>query len=150
MKNRMIVLLIMVFPFLTGFDYPDTNLSVTVWDVDVPVYNVDVTWGNMEFVYNEVINYEWNNNSFTYELAPSTYEWVSDSNYIKMENKSQFLVEFDLKYNTINSSISGSFDSSNFTLSNGESKLSKLYLEGSLSSGNTSFVKVGTIDLSIS
>lgn len=150
MKKKIIVLLLGVIPFLTGFTYPDTNLSVIVGNVDVPVYNVEVMWGSMEFVFNEIINYEWNHALFTYDVAIPTYMWVSNSNDIRLENKSMFLVEFDLKYNSINSTINGEFDFSNFTLGNGESKIAKLSLDGKLSSNNTNYVKVGTIDLNIS
>lgn len=150
MKKKMMILLLGVIPFLTGYTYYDTNLSVTVWDVDVPVYNVDVIWGNMEFVYNEVIDYNWNNISFTYDIANPTHMWVSNGNDIKIENKSPFLIEFNLKYNSIISSISGKFDIANFALNRDENKVSKLNLEGKLSSDNTNYVKVGTIDLTIS
>jgi len=150
MKKKIMVLLLGVIPFLTGYTYPDTNLSVTVWDVDVPVYDVEVTWGNMEFIFNEVINYNWNNELHTYELDSSTYKWVSKGNDINIENKSIFLIEIDLKYNSINSNINGNFDVPNFKLGRDENKVSKLYLDGRLSSENTSYIKVGTIDLTIS
>jgi len=150
MKKKIVVLLLGVIPFLSGYTYPDTNLSVTVGDVDLPIYDIEVTWGNMEFVYNEVISYKWNNNLYSYELVPPTYKWVSNSNDINIENKSIFLIDVVLKYNSINSSINGEFDIPNFVLGRDERKASKLCLEGNLSSDNTNYVKVGTIDLTIS
>lgn len=149
MKKKIIWILLGSIPFITGYTFDDTNISVTVWNVDVPVYDVNVSWGNMEFVYNKIINYEWNNTSFTYETNSPTYKWVSNSSDIKIENKSSFLIDVDLKYNSINSKINGNFDKPIFSLNKSESAVSKLNLNGKLSSDNTSFVKVGTIDLTI-
>ena len=149
MKKKIIYLLLGSIPLLTGYTHEDTNISVTVWNVDVPVYNVDVSWGNMEFVYNEIINYEWNKTTFTYELTSPTYKWISDSNDIKIENKSSFLVDVELKYNKINSKINGDFDKPKFSLNKNDSAISKLNLDGKLSSNNTNFIKIGTIDLNI-
>ena len=123
--------------------------TVKVGDVDVPIFNVETSWGKMQFTYNEQINYNWDSNTHTYELEESTFQWVGTDNYIDINNKSYDSIKVELSYDSINEKVSGSFDKSAATISKDESLRFTLTLDGELSNNSTEYVKVGTINLVI-
>ncbi|MBQ7136758.1 MAG: hypothetical protein IJO43_02120 [Bacilli bacterium] len=128
----------------------DEIITITVGDVDVPVYRVDTVWDSMEFTYNEQINYEWNNTNHTYDLSAPTYSWFSNSNSVNITNNSSSSINVSLNYNSIVSDVLGSFDISSADIGSGQSHISKLTLSGSLNDSNVNYTKVGFIDLVIS
>lgn len=149
--NKYKFLLVLIFiPFITGYTVRNEEVSVVVGDVEVPVYNVEVTWDSMKFIYTETVNYVWDEKNYTYELTDSTYKWNTASNKVKIINKSTSSVNVELKYIGEKEAILGSFDISKKTLAVNESILSKLSLNGELSSNNTDYIKTGTINLLIS
>lgn len=128
----------------------DEVITITVGDVDVPVYRVDTVWDSMEFTYNEQINYVWNNTNHTYDLSEPTYSWVSNSNSVNIINNSSTSINVSLNYNAIVSDVLGSFDVSSADIGSGQSHVSKLTLSGALDNHNVNYTKVGFIDLVIS
>lgn len=122
---------------------------VIVGEVEVQVYNVETTWGKMEFTYNEQINYEWNSNTNTYELTTSTYKWSGTDNFIEINNKSTKSIDIELNYNSINNDITGIFDKNKATIKADENMRFVLELDGELVNKETEFVKVGLINLLI-
>ena len=60
------------------FALSDYQATVRVGEVDAPIYEVETTWGKMQFTYNEQINYIWDSNKHTYELNESTYQWIGN------------------------------------------------------------------------
>ena len=150
MKKKFLILLLIFSQILMGHTIKDKDISVIVGTVETPVYNVEVTWGSMEFTYNETINYVWDNNTHSYELSTSTYKWNTSNNIIDIQNKSAFPVNINLKYTSINENIDGNFDISETTIESNRNVKSKLILDGELSPSNNSYIKVGTINLKIS
>ncbi len=151
MKSKMFVLICaLFFPIISIYALEDKVITVTVGEVDVPVYNVTVTWESMEFTYNEQINYIWDNVTHTYELKESTYYWDNRNNNINIINKSSYSIDVALKYNSVNEDVVGNFNKSNATIFSGGSMDFELILDGKLLSNNTNYVKVGTIELMIS
>ena len=145
------IVLILIFSFvLMGYTIEDKDVSVTVGEVETPVYNVEVTWGSMEFTYNETINYVWDSNTHSYELSTSTYKWNTSNNTIDIKNKATTPVKINLKYTSINENIDGNFDISETTIKCNENVKSKLILDGELSPSNNNYIKVGSIKLVIS
>ena len=82
----------------------ETGQSVTVGEVDVPVYSVDITWGNMTFDYkynNETGQYYWKTkeDSQEYDMTPghiliednSKYGSIRPSIYWQSEQKYDFV-----------------------------------------------------------
>ena len=149
-KKSLLFILILFSPFIMGHTVKDENISVTVGDVETPVYSVDITWDSMEFTYKETVNYLWNSTNHTYELSPSTYRWETSNNNISINNKSNIPVNVELKYLSEKDNIKGYFSISKAKLAINENIKSKLTLDGELSSDNTNYIKVGTININIS
>ena len=67
---KRIFLCLMLFSCLFINVYAETikedSAVVKVGDVETPVYEVEVTWGKMEFVYTEQINYVWDEDKHIY------------------------------------------------------------------------------------
>lgn len=131
------------------FALSDYQATVRVGEVDAPIYEVETTWGKMQFTYNEQINYIWDSNKHTYELNESTYQWIGNDNYIDINNKSYDSIDIELNYDSINEKISGEFDKNTATIKNNENMRFVLTLDGELSEKNTEYIKVGTINLTI-
>lgn len=131
------------------FALSDYQATVRVGEVDAPIYEVETTWGKMQFTYNEQINYIWDSNKHTYELNESTYQWIGNDNYIDINNKSYNSINIELNYDSINENISGEFDKNTATIKNNENMRFVLTLDGELSEKNTEYIKVGTINLTI-
>jgi len=151
MKNKILLLIVIfIFSIVNVYALDDEKISITVGDVDVPVYNVEVYWDSMEFSYNEQVNFVWNNETYTYELEESTYYWSNSNNSVDIFNKSSYSMNVELDYIVIDQDISGSFDIDKAKLTPGSQKNFKLNLNGELSTDDTDYIKVGTIELSIS
>jgi len=104
----------------------------------------------MEFTYTETVNYIWDIDNHIYEKGESTYKWNTSNNNIKINNKSKMPIDIELKYLRENSNIDGIFDIEKKTIQSNEEIISKLMLEGELSSKINNYIKIGTINLLIS
>ena len=149
--NKKILFLLPIFSiFIMGNTLKNEEISVIVGNVEAPVYNIEVKWDNMEFTYSETINYIWNQNTHIYELENSTYKWNSNGNNIKIQNNSSIPVNIELNYIGTNDNVSGTFNINNTNIEPGKIVTSRLTLTGALSSNNTTYVKVGSINLKVS
>ena len=150
MKNKILVLLslLILYPFATGY-LSEESQNVIVGNVETPVYNVEVSWDSMQFVYNEQINYEWDNNSHTYVLEESTYQWIVSNNNIKVENKSVVPINVRLNYISTRDNIDGNFNISSTTLNQGTSMNFELMLDGKMSNEDVNYTSIGTVNLLI-
>lgn len=128
----------------------EETATVTVGEVEVPVYNVETSWGKMEFTYNEQINYIWNNTLHVYEEGNSTYKWIGTDNYIDITNKSYKPIDVELSYSSLNDDVNGSFDKTKSIINKNENMRFTLTLDGKLSNNNVEYTRVGMINLSIS
>ena len=128
----------------------EENTSVIVGDVDVPVLNVDVAWGTMEFTLNDEINYIWMDDTKTYELAPHTYSWTANNNYIDVSNYSYKDIEVSLIYNSSYNNVGGYFNKERETIRKNNNMRFELNLSGTITNADNDIIKVGTIDLLIS
>jgi len=147
--KRILLIIILSFIFVNVYALNDENIDVTVGDVDVPIYQVDVSWDSMNFSYNEQINYIWNSSTHTYELAESTYYWSNSNNTVTISNKSLNSINVNVQYKVFDQNIDGEFDVSSAILNYNDIKKFTLNLKGQLSSSYTEYVKVGSIALSI-
>ena len=146
MKKIILIFICISFFFLGSvYALEDKVITVTVGEVDAPVYNVEVTWDSMEFTYNEQINYVWDNTTHTYDLKESTYYWSNPNNNVNIINKSSYEIKVKLNYKSINDDINGNFNASSANLAAKSSKNFKLMLDGELSPSNDNYIKVGTI-----
>jgi len=149
-KCKLLILLLIISFSIMGYTVEDKDISVMVDDIEVLSYNVEISWDSMEFTYTETVNYIWDIDNHIYEKGESTYKWNTSNNNIKINNKSKMPIDIELKYLRENSNIDGIFDIEKKTIQSNEEIISKLMLEGELSSKINNYIKIGTINLLIS
>lgn len=116
-------------------------------------YSVELEWGTMEFTYQEG---EWNADTLTY--APGEWQCATDSNRIKVKNKSNVSVEANMKhqidseYSTITASIKNDNTVINKSVIFPKSTEKDFYVElnGTLPNKQMNLTKIGTITVTIS
>lgn len=124
------------------------------------VYNVDISWGAMEFTYSVSGTKTWDPENHTYTTSTSA-SWAASGNEITVTNHSNTEIKADFTYakETGFDKVSGSFSNASFTLPSAEGKTTTdaaligttaLTLAGSLESDKTVMTKVGTITVTIS
>lgn len=130
-------------------------------NVDMPeVYSVDVTWGEMQFIYSADGEKTWNPGTHTYDINV-TYSWSANDNEITVTNNSNAAVKADFTYASKPgySTVTGALSSDSITLPSAEGKAltdaslvgkTALTLGGELADVETSFKNVGTVTVAIS
>lgn len=138
----------------------DVNAKYTE-NVDMPeVYSVDVTWGEMQFIYSADGEKTWNPDTHTYDINV-TYSWSANDNEITVTNHSNAAVKADFTYASKPAfqTVTGSLSSDSITLPSAEGKAltdaslvgkTELTLGGALADVETSFKNVGTVTVAIS
>ena len=120
------------------------NINVKLVDIELPVYDYDITWGDMNFIYTDVENYEFNSSTNEYDKVLSG-SWESSSNSIEILNNSSLSINVTLSYVSDENNITGGFSVNNFELSKDESKTVSLTLSGSLNNSYSSYTKIGSV-----
>ena len=124
------------------------------------VYNVDVSWGAMEFTYTVSGTKTWNPETHTYEVSTSG-AWTASGNEITVTNHSNTGIKADFTYAEATGfdTVTGSFTQNSFTLPSAEGKAisdaaligkTALTLGGTLSSDKTPLTRVGKVTVKIS
>ena len=153
MKKRILFVLVLVsylFLNVSAASIKEESADVIVGEVDSPIYDVEITWGKMEFIYTEQVNYVWDNDSHVYELGSSSYNWVNKDNYVDVNNKSFTKINVELEYVSLKNDINGVFNVSNKEITSNAKERFTLTLNGKLDSSNLDYTKVGSINLKIS
>ncbi len=154
MKYKILLLVTLLLLFssvkVNATTIKEENRNVTVGDIDVPTLAVDITWGAMEFTLNEETNYVWKDSTKTYELAPLTYSWTANNNYIDVTNNSYKDIEVSLVYNSSYSNVEGSFNKTRETILRNNNMRFELNLSGTITNAENNIIRVGSIDLLIS
>lgn len=127
-----------------------TSNTVIVGNVETPVYNIETIWGEMEFTYVEQINYIWNDETHEYTKGTNTNKWISEENYVDINNKSNQSINVEMSYTKTNSNITGTFDISKATIEPNSKERFTLVLGGKLENNNTEYQKIGFIYYKIS
>ena len=156
MKLKMLLLVFTLMILFSNIDVAsagniikEENKNVTVGDVELSVFEVNIIWGTMEFTLNEEMNYVWEDTTKTYELVSPTYSWIVSNNYIDITNNSHRNIKISLVYNSLYNNIQGSFNKARETIAVNNNTHFELNLSGSINTDNN-IVKVGTVDLLIS
>ena len=124
------------------------------------VYNVDVSWGAMEFTYTVSGTKTWNPETHTYEVSTSG-AWTASGNEIAVTNHSNTGIKADFTYAKATGfdTVTGTFSQSSLSLPTADGKavndatLTKknaLTLGGTLSSDKTALTRVGKVTVKIS
>ena len=122
-------------------------------------YNVEVTWGSLEYVYSSGITQKWNSNTLKFEMTDGTAAWscALGADQIKITNNSNTAITAALAYSQTDSSVSGSFDQSKINLGTAEgtaagagpSGTATLTLGGDLSDPAAARKAVGNVTVTI-
>lgn len=143
-----------------GTENIDINAKY-VDSLDVPtVYNVDVTWGAMEFTYSVSGTKIWNPSTHQYDVNAND-GWTVSGNEITVVNHSNTGIKAEFAYaqETGYEAITGSFSNASITLPTAEGKLlndsaltgkTTFTLSGALASDKTAPTKVGSVTIKIS
>lgn len=153
MKRKILFILVSFYSLFFVNVYASTvkeeSAVVKVGSVDALVYDVEITWGKMDFIYTEQINYVWNSENYVYEIGDSTYSWVNKDNYVDINNKSYHEINVNLEYINLKDGINGAFDVANKKILGKTSNRFSLILNGKLEAYGSNYVKVGSINLKI-
>lgn len=123
------------------------------------VYNVDMSWGAMEFTYAVGGTRDWNPETHEYK-DNTTAKWVENGNTVTVTNHSNASVETSFAFDAMDTydTVTGKFDNAKMTLPSAEGKAvdaaeltgtTKLTLSGTLESNVTALTKIGTITVTI-
>ncbi len=125
---------------------------------EVTVYQIDVSWGDMQFTYSETGASTWNPATHEYEEAAQG-SWSAQGNTITVINHSNAAVTAQLSFQAASGyeGISGSFSQSTLELAtavgtavaDAPSAVSELTLSGALAESVTDFSTIGQITVSI-
>ena len=114
--------MIMSFTVAAGAADPQTSGDVIVDienadDLD-SVYQVDITWDDLDFTYSfDGSRNVWNPDTHKYDTTDSTVGWDKTSANIKIDNHSNASVKFDLATDkATNNNVSVSITNNSFTL----------------------------------
>ena len=124
------------------------------------IYSVDVTWGSMDFTYNDASPGTWNPVTHQYDGAgTATWTCAADANKITVTNHSNTAVTAILSFaaGTGYSGISGSFSKSTIHLATAVGLLpesapadsSLLTLSGALASSVTTSTPIGSVTVTL-
>lgn len=129
--------------------------------VETPkIYDVDITWGAMEFTYTVSGTKTWNPENHQYTVSTEG-SWTATGNEITVTNHSNTSIRADFAYETETGfdAVTGSFSSASITLPSAEDKATDdaaltekaaLTLSGTLADDKTEATKVGKATVTIS
>lgn len=114
------------------------------------IYDVDLSWGKMEFVFCETKDIFWDNKNNEY-IVDSKEEWVSNTSEIYILNNSIKSIEVNFKYvgKEEYNMLKGMFSQNNINLKTNQSKTIKFYVEGDIPNTNYDKLKVGYVVLTV-
>lgn len=119
-------------------------IDATINNIDVPTYEYDVYWENMNFIYSISEDYEYNDTTNKYDKVLNG-NWSSNSNSMEITNKGNYTINVEIDYNSNVDSVTGSFDITTFKLSKNENKKVYLDLVGPIDETYVEYTKIGNI-----
>lgn len=146
-----------------GSDSKDVKARYQATEEAETVYSVDVTWGNMEFVYTIDDEGTWNPEKHQFTNASVSGKWSCEENQdeVTVTNHSNAPVNVSFAYQAEKNynGITGNFDKSGATkletaegteVSNAPAVTAELSLTGKLGKDVKSTTKIGTATVSLS
>lgn len=148
---------IYVFCLIFSISYCTSFKKVTVGEVEgidnkkeESVYDVQISWDDMKFTYNETKDVKWDSKDNEYDIAINK-EWINEDNIITVKNFSNETITASFKYEKTNKNldINGSFDKNKVNIGKNKVEKVKFNISGKISSDITEYIKVGRITISM-
>lgn len=159
MKIKCLNRIIYVFLFCIVFSnvYCTSTKEVKVGEVEginnkkeESLYDVEISWENMKFTYNETKDIKWDNNENKYDIVTES-EWINKDNKIEIKNFSDSSITVKLEYKKLRNDINiiGKFDKEKITIGKNRKEQVKFNISGKLNSDVNEYIKVGRITINI-
>ena len=159
MKKNRVKLIISVFLFCIIFSqvHATSTKNVTVGVVEgidnnkeESVYDVEISWDDMNFTYNETKDIKWDNSENKYNIVIEN-EWINENNKIEIKNFSDKSITVKLEYKKLRNDIDimGKFDKEKVTI--GKNKKEQIYfiISGKITAELGEYIKVGRITINV-
>ncbi len=159
MKKRFLSIIAYLYLFCSIFSvsYCTSIKNVTVGEVETidsgkeaSIYDVEISWNNMKFTYNETKDVKWDSNENKYNIVIEN-EWINEDNIITVKNFSNKSITASFKYKQTNKNIdiTGKFDKNKVVIEKNKVENVKFNISGKISSDIVDYVKVGRITISM-
>lgn len=128
----------------------DNELILSEIKTNETLYDYDIIWDNMQFVYTESKSFEYNDESHDYDMIIEEY-WSNDDNKVSISNNSLSNINVSLLYksNNLYENVIGEFNPSEFTLKYQEKIESSLELNGKINKNEDKLFTIGTITIEV-
>ena len=135
----------------TGSDSRDVKATYNAGTSDTTIYSVTITWGAMDFTYNDGA---WDPETHTYDAS-----WTATGNTVTVTNHSNAAVTAKLTYTAAQNyiGITGTFGNDTLNLAtavgtavnNAPTESTKLTLSGALDSSTAANTTIGTVTVTL-
>lgn len=157
MKRLKVVIYIFLFLMIISNIYATSTKKVTVGEVEgidnkkeESVYDVEISWDNMKFTYNETKDIKWDNKENKYSIVTEN-EWINEDNKIEIKNFSDKSITVKLEYKKLRNDIDiiGKFDKEKVTIGKNKKELVTFNISGKITSSVDEYIKVGRIIINV-
>lgn len=159
MKIKYLNIIIYIFLFYIIFSNVNgtSTKNVMVGEVEgidnkkeEALYDVEISWDNMKFTYNETKDVKWDSKDNEYDIVIDK-EWINEDNIITVKNFSNETIIASFKYEKTNKNldINGKFDKNKVKIGKNKVESVKFNISGKISSNITEYIKVGRITISM-
>lgn len=159
MKIKVIKVIIYIFLFYIIFSnvYGTYTKNVIVGEVEgidnkkeESVYDVEISWDNMKFTYNETKDIKWDNNENKYSIVTEN-EWINEDNKIEIKNFSDKSIIVKLEYKKLRNDIDiiGKFDKEKVAIGKNKKEEVTFNISGKIRSSVDEYIKVGRITINV-
>jgi len=156
-KYLNIIIYIFLFCIILSNVYGMSTKKVTVGEVEgidnkkeESIYDVEISWDNMKFTYNETKDIKWDNKENKYNIVVED-EWINEDNKIEIKNFSHKSITVKLEYKKLRNDIdiTGKFDKEKVTIEKNRKEEVTFHLSGKITSSVDEYIKVGRITINV-
>lgn len=156
-KKLKVIIYIFLFCIILSNVYGISTKKVTVGEVEgidnkkeESLYDVEISWDNMNFIYSETKDIKWDNNESKYDIVTEN-EWINNDNKIEIKNFSDKSIIVKLEYKKLRNDIDiiGKFDKEKVAIGKNKEEQITFNLSGKVTSNVSEYVKVGRITINV-
>lgn len=146
-----------LFCIIFSMSYCTSSKNVTVGLVEgidsekeESVYDIEISWDNMNFTYNETKDIKWDDKEKQYDIVTET-EWINKNNKIDIKNFSDEPITISFKYEQTKRGIgiTGKFNKDRVKIDKNSKEEVTFSMTGTITSDKDEYIKVGRITMSV-